>query len=222
MGGSQHFVVVGFAFRFDDFPVASCLSREERAGQAARSGDRKPRHPRQRTRIALGNKSRSGAFAACPSEIGRRLLDQPRRRPSPAARRQAAEASRRCSCSAIFLRSPRRIAHSLGSIAANGVAGHVVQVCDPAEETLPYPGRVRIRRDGRPADLCRRQDGKPARGLSGEVPANSASAVRDIARRVGWSFAVHRTDEPPLRDAARFHGLIGGDKSRANRRREAF
>ncbi|MGE3831574.1 MAG: hypothetical protein AB7F76_11325, partial [Parvibaculaceae bacterium] len=45
--------------------------------------------------------------------------------------------------------------------------------------------------------------------------AGQREAVRDIARRVGWSFAVHRTDEPPLKALHQLHGLIGGDKSRA-------
>ena len=37
---------------------------------------------------------------------------------------------------------------------------------------------------------------------------------RSIARRLGWSFAVHCTDEPPLRLLLSLHGLVGGSKSR--------
>ena len=29
--------------------------------------------------------------------------------------------------------------------------------------------------------------------------AAQRAEVRDIARRIGWTFTVHRTDEPPLR-----------------------
>jgi uncharacterized protein (DUF58 family) len=39
-------------------------------------------------------------------------------------------------------------------------------------------------------------------------------AVRDIAKRLGWSFAVHRTDQSPVRLLMTLHGVIGGARSR--------
>jgi uncharacterized protein (DUF58 family) len=41
-----------------------------------------------------------------------------------------------------FLEPPDAISETMGKIAANGANGHVIQIADPAEETLPYEGRV--------------------------------------------------------------------------------
>jgi uncharacterized protein (DUF58 family) len=83
----------------------------------------------------------------------------------------------------------------VSGFAARGVRGHLLQILDPAEETLPFAGRVRFE------------------GLEGEAPVlmSRAEAVRDayidklaahraglraIARAAHWSFATHRTDRP--------------------------
>ncbi len=79
--------------------------------------------------------------------------------------------------------------------AARGVRGHLLQILDPAEETLPFAGRIRFE------------------GVEGEQPIlmSRAEAVRDAyieklaAHRAGlqaiagaahWTFATHRTDRP--------------------------
>jgi uncharacterized protein (DUF58 family) len=113
-----------------------------------------------------------------------------------------------------FLDKPELIAESLGTIAAAGVSGHLVQVCDPAEETLPYQGRVEFH-----------EMAGPLRYIAGKTEsireeyqqkfADQRAQVRDIARRIGWTFTVHRTGEAPLRALYMLHGLIGGEKSRA-------
>ncbi len=117
-----------------------------------------------------------------------------------------------------FLERPDRIAQSLGSIAANGVAGHVVQVCDPAEETLPYQGRVQFEEMAGPLSYVAGKTESLREAYQAKF-AEQRDQVRDIARRIGWSFAVHRTDEPPLRILHALHGLVGGEKSRANQAR---
>ena len=44
-----------------------------------------------------------------------------------------------------FLEKPEDIAATVRSLASRGVSGHIVQIIDPAEETLPYDGRVEFR-----------------------------------------------------------------------------
>jgi uncharacterized protein (DUF58 family) len=117
-----------------------------------------------------------------------------------------------------FLEKPDRIARSLGSIAANGVAGHIVQVCDPAEETLPYQGRVKFEEMTGPLNYIAGKTESLREAYQAKFQEQRAE-VRDIARRIGWSFAVHRTDEPPLRILHALHGLIGGEKSRTHQAR---
>jgi uncharacterized protein (DUF58 family) len=114
-----------------------------------------------------------------------------------------------------FLDKPDRVAKSLGSIAANGVAGHIVQVCDPAEETLPYSGRVQFEEMAGPLSYVAGKTESLREAYQAKFQEQRAH-VRDIARRIGWSFAVHRTDEPPLKTLHSLHGLIGGEKSRTN------
>jgi uncharacterized protein (DUF58 family) len=82
------------------------------------------------------------------------------------------------------------------SYAERGVKGHLLQILDPAEASLPYAGRVRFE------------------GLEGEEPwlLSRVESVREvyferleaqheglaaIARAVGWSYACHHTDRPP-------------------------
>ncbi len=84
----------------------------------------------------------------------------------------------------------------LRGFADGGRPGHLVQVLDPAEEGLPYSGRIRFE------------------GLEGEgqMLASRAEALRpeyerrlrahqqglaDIARTIGWSCTRAHTDRPP-------------------------
>ncbi|MDO8605292.1 MAG: DUF58 domain-containing protein [Phaeospirillum sp.] len=95
-----------------------------------------------------------------------------------------------------FLSPLEEVAAWVGGLAATGVMGHLVQVLDPAEETLPYAGRVRFQGlEGEGELLARR-----AQDLRAPYRARLA-AHRDglaaLARSLGWSFATHRTDQPP-------------------------
>ncbi|MCQ4160677.1 DUF58 domain-containing protein [Roseomonas sp. GC11] len=86
----------------------------------------------------------------------------------------------------------------VAALAARGVRGHVLQVLDPAEETLPYAGRVRFEGVGavaEPALLLPRVEG--IRALYAERLAAHRAGLAAIAGAAGWSFATHRTDTPP-------------------------
>ncbi len=80
--------------------------------------------------------------------------------------------------------------------ASQGVRGHLVQVLDPAEETLPFEGRVRF--DGlehEPSTLVSRVDA--IRQQYVERLAEHRAGLAEIARQYGWSVATHRTDHGP-------------------------
>jgi len=80
--------------------------------------------------------------------------------------------------------------------ADHGVRGHLLQVLDPAEETLPFSGRVRF-------------DGMEGEGdvLIGRVEAmrdeyrselaHHNDGLQALANSVGWSYAIHHTDSSP-------------------------
>ncbi|MBB6249778.1 DUF58 domain-containing protein [Nitrospirillum iridis] len=84
--------------------------------------------------------------------------------------------------------------------AGHGVRGHLLQILDPAEETLPYEGRVEFQSvqgaaDGDQRLLVPRVDG--LRAAYQERLAAHRAGLAQIARAQGWSFSLHHTDKPP-------------------------
>lgn len=91
--------------------------------------------------------------------------------------------------------------------AARGVAGHLMQVFDPAEETLPFSGRIlfegleeeggalinrteRVRGEYRARLLVRRED------------------LTALARQHDWTYTVHHTDRPPQSALLALYGAL--------------
>nr|WP_229743512.1 DUF58 domain-containing protein [Aliidongia dinghuensis] len=97
----------------------------------------------------------------------------------------------------------------LAGFAAAGVRGHLLQVLDPAEESLPFEGRVRfegLEREG--ALLIARVD-----TVREEYQARLAAhqdGLAALARGHGWSLARHRTDQPPHRALLALYGMLSG------------
>jgi uncharacterized protein (DUF58 family) len=80
--------------------------------------------------------------------------------------------------------------------AASGLKGHLLQVLDPAEETLPFAGRVRFEGLEREEPLLISRV-ETVREAYVERLDRHRRGLAAIARRAGWSFGVHRTDRPP-------------------------
>lgn len=84
----------------------------------------------------------------------------------------------------------------VAQLAARGVRGHLLQVLDPAEETLPFSGRIRFEGLGSAEEaLVPRVEG--VRALYEERLARHREGLAALAASSGWSFATHRTDQPP-------------------------
>jgi uncharacterized protein (DUF58 family) len=94
-----------------------------------------------------------------------------------------------------FLDPPEAIARRLNAMGAGGVTGHLVQILDPAEETLAYQGRVEFRSpEGTERWIADRVESlRPA--YRERLAAHRAS-IAAIVERMGWSFLVHHTDRP--------------------------
>lgn len=95
-----------------------------------------------------------------------------------------------------FLSPASEVKQAVDALAGRGLRGHLVQILDPAEEALPFDGRVRF--EGMEDE--------------GDIVIGRVETVRDdyrdllqahrqdlagIARAAGWTFAVHHTDQPP-------------------------
>lgn len=86
---------------------------------------------------------------------------------------------------------------AIGALAAQGVRGHLLQVIDPAEETLPYAGRIRFEAvaSGLAAALVPRVEA--VRDVYAERVTRHRAGLAALAAAAGWTFATHRTDHPP-------------------------
>jgi len=80
--------------------------------------------------------------------------------------------------------------------AAQGLQGHLLQILDPAEETLPYHGRIRFEGVEDEASVLFGR-AESIRGDYAAALARHRAGIEVIAGAAGWSFATHRTDKPP-------------------------
>jgi len=85
---------------------------------------------------------------------------------------------------------------TVAALAGRGVTGHLLQILDPAEETLPYTGRVRFEALTGDAPLLLPRV-ESVRELYAERLAAHRAGLAAIAGAAGWRFATHRTDTPP-------------------------
>lgn len=97
---------------------------------------------------------------------------------------------------------------TLAGLSASGAHGHVVQVVDPAEETFPYSGRIEfVEPEGAGAITAGRAESW--RADYDQRVAGHRSTIRAETDRLGWSFAVHRTDRPASELLLMLHSRMG-------------
>ena len=95
-----------------------------------------------------------------------------------------------------FLAPLEDIRRSVSALASLPLRGHLVEILDPAEETLPYRGRIRF--EGLEAEapsLVPRVE--RVREVYEERLRDHRAGVAAIAAAAGWGFLMHRTDQPP-------------------------
>ncbi len=98
------------------------------------------------------------------------------------------------------------------ALAADGAVGHLVQVLDPAEETLPYEGRTEfLSPTGTERWVADRAQSVRAQ-YKERLEAHRAE-LTELTKRLGWTFLVHHTDrsaaEPLLTLIMRLQGGSG-------------
>lgn len=88
------------------------------------------------------------------------------------------------------------VRQTVAAFSGRGLRGHLVQVLDPAEETLPFAGRVEFQGlEGESRLLVPRVEG--VRDAYLERLAAQKAGLADLARAAGWTYTLHRTDRPP-------------------------
>ena len=108
-----------------------------------------------------------------------------------------------------FLEPVDETVAKLRAIASLGVRGHLVQILDPAEETLPYAGRT---------EFAASEGGD--RLIAGRAESLRDSYLKrmkrhridlqEATRRLGWSFVVHHTDRPAEEVVLAVHSHLAG------------
>jgi len=102
---------------------------------------------------------------------------------------------------------------ALARFAGAGLKGHLLQVVDPAEEDLPFDGRVRF------AGIEERDEVVISRveSIRGDYASrflDHRAGLAAIAGRLGWTFAAHRTDRPPGLALLALYEALSGDERR--------
>ncbi|MEQ1754614.1 MAG: DUF58 domain-containing protein [Micropepsaceae bacterium] len=78
---------------------------------------------------------------------------------------------------------------------ALGVRGHLIQVLDPAEEDLPFNGRIEFEDTASRVRMLARRAETLREAYRGRLSALQTSLAQ-ACRRQDWTFATHRTDRP--------------------------
>ncbi len=101
----------------------------------------------------------------------------------------------------------------VGRFAASGLRGHLLQVLDPAEETLPFAGRVRFEGFEQEGTLLVSRV-ETVRDEYVQRLAQHREGLAAIARATGWSFGTHRTDRPPHTALLALYGALAEPRRR--------
>ena len=107
------------------------------------------------------------------------------------------------------------VQQTIANLAATGAHGHVVQIVDPAEESFPYSGRVEfIEPEGAGSVTAGRAETWRT-DYQGLVERHRAQ-IRAETDRLGWSFAIHRTNRPASELLLVLHSRMGAHMQTAS------
>ncbi len=101
----------------------------------------------------------------------------------------------------------------VGEYAERGLKGHILQLLDPAEVSLPFKGRVRFEGlEDEQSWLLSRVE--PVREEYRARVSAQEAGLKDLARNVGWSFSLHCTDRPPQNALLALYGALSEPRRR--------
>jgi uncharacterized protein (DUF58 family) len=108
-----------------------------------------------------------------------------------------------------FMMEPALVADAIARWGGAGVRGQLVHLIDPAEESLPYEGRMQfLGLEGEGNMLAPRAE--TLRDAYRARFAAHRAALAEAARAWGWGFATHRTDQPPEPALLTLHQALAG------------
>ena len=112
-----------------------------------------------------------------------------------------------------FLASLDLVNAAVTRFAGAGLKGHLLQIADPAEEDLPFAGRVRFEGvEERDEIVISRVE--TIREDYAKRFRRHKDGLAEIARSVGWTLGYHRTDRPPHLALLALHAALAADRRR--------
>ncbi|MDA7947024.1 MAG: DUF58 domain-containing protein [Hyphomicrobiaceae bacterium] len=158
----------------------------------------------------IGGRARAGRLAVTQLalSIARRAKDSSLERDSLPPAAALGEFSE-CLLFSDFLEPVDELIPRLEQLAMQGVRGHLVQILDPAEESLPYRGRTEFTgaEDGERMIAGRAES---LRERYHERLASHRRQLNDALRRLEWSLLVHHTDRPAEEALLALHARLAG------------
>jgi uncharacterized protein (DUF58 family) len=112
-----------------------------------------------------------------------------------------------------FLAPLEEINAAIAQFAGAGLKGHLVQIADPAEEDLPFAGRVRFEGVEENDEIVISRV-ETLRDEYVERYRRHRDGLAEIVRAVGWSLSFHRTDRPPQLALLALHAALTADRRR--------
>ena len=112
-----------------------------------------------------------------------------------------------------FLAPLDQVNAAVGRFAGAGLKGHLLQVADPAEEDLPFAGRVRFAGvEERDEIVISRVE--TVREDYAERFRRHREGLAAVTRAFGWTLGYHRTDRPPHLALLALHAALSADRRR--------
>ncbi len=99
------------------------------------------------------------------------------------------------------------------SVARSGTRAHLIQVVDPVEETFPHAGRIEFR-DPETGDRHVLGRAELYRDDYLAMFARRREWMGNLARRLDWTYLVHRTDRPATEPLLALHERLADRHSR--------
>ena len=110
-----------------------------------------------------------------------------------------------------FLAPLERVQAAVAQFAGAGLKGHLLQIADPAEEDLPFAGRVRFEGVEEREDIVISR----VEGVRDDYISRfrrHREGLADIARSVSWTLGYHRTDRAPHLALLALHAALSADR----------
>jgi uncharacterized protein (DUF58 family) len=101
------------------------------------------------------------------------------------------------------------MAKVLGGIGRQAVRGHMLQILDPAEESLPYDGRIEFIDAENGARYVAERAETLREGYRQKLDAHRA-AIASLAHGLGWASFLHHTDRPAVEALLPLHMHLAG------------